>query len=383
MWSEAEIRAQFPIVQKKIYLDSGSKCALALPVYNALQDFFEGCFQNGRDYAAWWAQVDTARHGIAGLIGATADEIAFFSSATHAVNVVAQGLPLKAGDNIVVAQDEFPSNLYPWLHLKAKGVEVRLVSAQRGELGPEQYEQWMDKDTKLVAVSHVQASSGYRADLAAFGELCARYGARLFVDATQACGVFPVDVEAENIDFLCASTYKWLLGTDGLAFLYGKKERQAELKFAYRGWAGRVEPNDYTHHRFDYPDSIRRFELGNHNYSAICALNAGISLLRSIGAEAVLERTQMLMRYLKKRLTQSAVLTSAYQFDEEHTGALAVAGCDTPYAAQMHHFLMDAGIITALKPNGIRLSPYFYNTEDEIEQAVEQMEVFAKRGKIM
>lgn len=379
MLCEAEIRELFPIVHNKIYLDSGSKCAVPMPVYERLCRFYNECFLEGRQYDAWWDELEQVRQKLARLIGTTGQEIGFFSSTTHAVNVVAQGLGWQTGDNVVVCAQEFPSNLYPWLHLREKGVEVRLLKAKDGHLDPQQYEALMDASTKLVAVSHVQAATGYKSDLTALGQLCKKYNALFFVDATQSCGLFPIDVDAAQIDFLCASAYKWLLGTDGLAFLYGRRQSQRRLEFVYRGWAGRTAPNDYTHHRFDYPDSIRRFELGNHNYSAVCALGTGLDLLDQLGPQQVLGRTTECVAWLKDCIKHSACLKLAYDFDSANTGALVVVQTNSDPEPLFRH-LASQHITAALKPNGIRLSPYFYNTKEEVAHAVQVMDAYCRQN---
>ncbi|MEN6316127.1 MAG: aminotransferase class V-fold PLP-dependent enzyme [Clostridiaceae bacterium] len=364
-------RNDFPVTAKLIYLDSGAKSALATPVYDAIRSFYNICFERGRDYNLWWEQVDSARAKVAKILAADPADIAFLSSATHAANVVAQGIEWKPGDNVVAAEDEFPSNLYPWLNLRAKGVDIRLVPSEDGQLPLEAYKKHTDSRTRLIAVSHVQASTGYRCNLQELGNYTHENSIMLFVDATQSCGVLPIDVGRFHIDYLCSSTYKWLLGTDGLAILYARASRADDLSFSYLGWAGRVNPNDYSHHDLIYPKETRRFELGNHNYSAIWALNAGLDYLERIGRDNTSRYTMDLVCELKKQLSEIDGISLISSFDREHSGPLVTI---TSYAmdnARIYEQLLSKGVAASLKPNGIRLSPYFYNTSQEIGLACE------------
>lgn len=367
MFDIDKVREDFPITQKMVYLDNGAKSAQATSVRAALESYLDLWSEKGSDYPYWWTQVDYARKKLADLISANKEEIAFASSCTHAVNIVAEGLDLQPGDNIVVAADEFPSNLYPWLGLREKGVEIRLATSEDGKLPLERYLTHVDEKTRLLAVSHVQYATGYRCNLEEFSVFCKQRNIRFLVDATQSLGIVPINTKKYSIDYLVASTYKWLLGTDGLAVLYIAQNALNSLRFSYTGWSGRTEPNDYTHYRLEYPQEARRFELGNLNYSAITALNAGVDYLDSIGIvdamRAAKERVFQFKRYLK---SQPKVHLCS-NFDDENTGPLITFAVQGRPHKEVHTFLLEQGFKCALRSNGIRVSPSFYTTSEEID----------------
>lgn len=373
MEERLKLRECFPVTQNCIYLDNGAKVPLSKPVLKAIEEMNTVCSMSGRDYGTWWKIADDVRGQFAELIGAKDCEIAFASSSTHAVNIIARGICWKAGENVVVAEEEFPSNLYPWLQLQKQGVEIRFVYADgNGETSWEQYRRLCDENTRLVTVSHVQASNGYRIDLEQLGSFCHENRILFFVDATQSCGAFAIDVEKAHIDFLCASTYKWLMGMDGLAVLYCRKKRLDQVDFSYLGWAGRTDRNDYEHHEMVYPGEARKFELGNLNYTAIIALQAALKFGKETGFLNIQKRTEELTAYLKNGLKKIPQLQLSGDFPAERTGALVTVRCRD--FCKVHRRLQEKKVLTTLRYNGIRFSPYFYNTEEEIDRMLEILE---------
>lgn len=378
----AALRGDFRIKEGCVYLDNGAKVPLAAPVLRELKAFNQFCSAAGRDYDGWWKTADDTRLLAARLLGGRPEEICYTASSTQAVNLIAQGLDWREGDNVIVSAGEFPSNLYPWLNLKAKGVEIRMVwPTKQGELSPERYQRVWDFRTRLIAVSHVQAANGYREDLEELGRFCHQNGSLFFVDATQSCGLFPIDVERMKIDFLCASTYKWLMGVDGLALLYCRRRLIKDVAFSYLGWSGRINRNDYDYHppgetkngvfpyEAQYPREARRFELGNLNYTAITALNAALRYQKSIGMERIMERTMQLVGYLKAGLKKLPEVTLMSDFSENRQGALVTFSC--PDFQSVHAAMTKEGVLSSLKHNGIRFSPFFYNTNEDIDLALE------------
>lgn len=364
-----EVRMDFKVAGEYLYLDNAAKVPLTTQVAVGLDAFNYACRHKGRDYQKWWKRADRVRRDVANLIGGKPEEIAYAGSATQAVNIIAQGLTWNEGDNVVVAESEFPSNLYPWLALAAQGVEVRLVKEdESGELPLQRYKELCDDKTRLLAVSHVQAGNGYRINLTEFGEFCDSRDILFMVDATQSCGIFPIDTEKMKIDFLCASTYKWMMGTDGLAILYCRMSRLPLIRFTYLGWSGRTERNDYEHHEMDFPNEARKFELGNLNFTAITALYFAMQYQKSIGTENIMGRTMSLVEHLKKGLRSMEGVTLVGDFKEQNTGAPVTFICNN--FAQVHERLQERKVLCTLRFNGIRFSPYIYNTYKEIDQAL-------------
>lgn len=361
------LRKLFPVTERCVYLDNGSLSPLALPVYEAVDRFLEYRRDVGRDFTSWWETADRVREKLAKLLGADASEICFTDSTTRGVNLIARGLDWQKGDNVILCEGEFPSNLYPWLNLQKYGVEIRFLPGT--QMTPDLLEQVVDSRTRLVAVSQVQATDGYRCDLSTISRFCQGEKIRLLVDGTQSLGAVPLNVrELDGIDYLCAATYKWLLGPDGLGFVYIRKDKLKELSFSDLGWSGRTDRNNFTSRGLDYPQEARRFELGNLNYSALYGLEAALDLLGSIGVEEVFQRDQHLAARLKELLQSVPGVRLNSPEKAEETGFLI--NFDVPEREKVYRAMAEKGFITGLKANGIRACPNFFNTEEELERFV-------------
>jgi cysteine desulfurase/selenocysteine lyase len=220
-----QYRREFPIVKNDIYLDHSGIAPISLRVKNAVQIFLEESAEGAAfNYPRWAQRVAEVRKICAQLINAETDEIAFIKSTSHGLSLVAEGMDLKSGDNVLFCDGDFPSNIYPWIHLKSKGVEVRNISSQGGKILIEDIERLINTWTRLIAVSSVHYANGFRIDLKRLGALCRKKGILLCVDAIQSLGLIPMDVREFNIDFLAADSHKWQLGPEGIGIFYCRKE---------------------------------------------------------------------------------------------------------------------------------------------------------------
>ena len=203
------------------------------PAVTALRDYADNLAQNGIAAVKHWLdRIAAVRALAARLINAPdADDVYFVPNTTHGIGVVAEGFPWRAGDNVVLAGEEYPSNQYPWMNLAARGVEVRRVPSRGNRLAIDDIRAAMDDRTRVLTVSSVEFASGFRNDLDALGELCRERGVFFFVDAIQSLGVFPLDVQRTPIDALAADGHKWLLGPEG-----------AGIGFIRREWVERLHP---------------------------------------------------------------------------------------------------------------------------------------------
>ncbi|MBE3584418.1 MAG: aminotransferase class V-fold PLP-dependent enzyme [Limnochordaceae bacterium] len=371
------LRQYFPVTTNCIYLDHGSMSPLPTPVLHAVTEFQRRRHLYGRDFAAWWEKAEAVRAHIGRLVGAHADEIAFTGSTSQGINIVAQGLDWRPGDNVILNDLEFPANIYPWLNLERRGVEVRILKSVDGMVTVEDIEAAIDHRTRLLAISHVQASNGFRCNLAEVGELCRQRGVLFAVDATQSLGAFPVDVRACGIDFLFGATFKWLLAPDGLGFLYCRRDRLAQLQPAYLGWAGMRDRNNFDVYRVDLPEAARRFELGNLNFSAIYGLAAALDFIESIGIPAIAARLGELIAYLHRRLAEVPGVIIRSLFPLEHRGGLLTF--DVPDRQGLALRLKAESIVVALRCHGIRISPHFYTTTAELDRLVDVVAQHVRR----
>jgi selenocysteine lyase/cysteine desulfurase len=230
-------RKEFPITKNYIYLDHSGVAPASLRVKNAIERFLAESAEGGAFHYPKWAQrVNEIRSACARLINAAPDEIAFVKSTSHGLSIVAEGFDWKPGDNVLIYEKEFPSNIYPWLNLKRKGVEVRAIPSREDSLEFRDIERLIDPRTRLLSISSVQFANGFRIDLKRVGELCEQKSVLLCVDAIQSLGVIPMDVEAFHIDFLSADAHKWLLGPEGIGIFYCRRGLAERLSPPLIGW---------------------------------------------------------------------------------------------------------------------------------------------------
>jgi selenocysteine lyase/cysteine desulfurase len=230
----------------------------------------------------------------------------------------------------------------------------------------------MNARTRLVAISFVEFFTGFRNDLAAISELCRRHGARLCVDGIQGLGALSLDVGKCGVDFLTAQASKWLLGPNGIGFLYCRRERLSELDLAMGGWGGVTDQKDYFHYDSDWYSDARRFEVGSLNHLGIAGMGASLELLLGVGIERIEARILYLSDVLLARLKSAGFrIVTPHANRGERSGIVSFCAGDDPEAAANR--LQAAGVVVSARGPCIRVSPHFYNTEAEVERVVETL----------
>ncbi|MBI2368739.1 MAG: aminotransferase class V-fold PLP-dependent enzyme [Deltaproteobacteria bacterium] len=284
-------RAEFPVTRELIYFNHAGVAPLSRRVAEALVAFQADYVRFGALHSARWdEQVEACRGRFARLIGAQPEEVAFVKNTSEGLSHVALGLPWKAGDNVIISDLEFPANVYPWLGLEGQGVEVRWLRAREGRLLVDDLARLMDGHTRLVALSSVEFSNGFRVDLEAVGQLCQRRGCYFLVDAIQSLGALPLDVEACGIDFLAADGHKWLLSVEGLGGFYCSRRVADAVAPRSLGWKSVVDPRDFDTYHFKLQPHAGKFEGGSLNVLGIYALGAALALLEEVGMERIAAR---------------------------------------------------------------------------------------------
>src|SRR5262245_37814545 len=218
----AAVRDQFPVTKRQLYLDSAHQTPLSLSVREALSSFLNEGYEMAGPKPVWVRRAEETRANVARFFNASPSEIAFTKNTSEGLNIAANAVPLKAGDNVVLIEGDHPNNAYAWLNLRRKGVEVRFAKLQ-GEgvvADAKTFLPLVDARTRVISLSHISFHAGQRHDLASIGRLCKERGIYLIVDAMQSVGVVPIDVGALNISVLAAGTHKGLLVPQGLGILY-------------------------------------------------------------------------------------------------------------------------------------------------------------------
>jgi selenocysteine lyase/cysteine desulfurase len=361
----AEIRDLFPGLRDTIYLNTATMCMGSVPVREAYSRATERWVAGRFDWIDAEEAGEAARQAFAELINATAQEIALIPSVSTAAGLIATNLPpAKRGDNLLVTEDDFTSNLFPWLLLKERGYEVRMVPGATAGPPVEAYAARADAGTRLIAVSAVHSLTGYRIDLQALSRVAARSGAWLFVDACQAAGAVPLDVRRDGIDFLSAASHKFLLGSRGMGYLFIRQGLLPQLRPIGPGWrAGRKPMESFYGPNMDLSPNASRFDSSLAWFPAMAEQGA-IEIFRRVGRAVILERNARLIEHLHQALAAHGL--SAFSFPPAARSTIASVQVKDADAALKR--LQAADVIATVRGGRVRLAPHFYNLESELEK---------------
>ena len=359
-------RNEFPVVKNHVYLDHAGVAPVSQRVVRAVQQFMTESADGGAfHYPEWITRIASARQNAARLINADIDEIAFVKSTSHGLSIVAEGLTWQEGDNVIVYEKEFPSNLFPWLNLKRKGVETRFIPFSSGRILIDDIASRMDKRTRIVSISSVQFTNGFRVDISRLGSLCRERGIFLCVDAIQSLGVIPMDVKRYQIDFLSADGHKWLLGPEGIGIFYCRKELVELLAPSIVGWKSVENEFEFERPELRFKKTAQRFEEGSQNVMGILGLGAAIELLLDVGIETVQDRVQGLGDMIIREAMARGFIVLTPNERAERGGIITVKGNFDP--VMYCDVLKKQGIIVNARAGGLRVSPHFYTIEEEIQ----------------
>jgi cysteine desulfurase/selenocysteine lyase len=367
-----KIREQFPITKKRVFLNHAGLSPLPKPVTMAMRAFLEKRELDEADDPC----LDECRELFAKLVNAKSKEIALVPNTSTGLSIVANSLSYPSGCNVVTADLEFPSVVYPWLRnsLKPK-VEVRYVQNVNGKLRQEDFEKAIDDHTVAVAVSHVEYSNGFRNNLRKLSETAHKHGAHLIVDACQSAGAMKINVKKDGIDFLATSGYKWMLGPCGAGFLYVKKELITEAEPVMVGWAS-VKQKDFetvslwNNRNLMLTNTAARFETGTPSLVSHVGAAAALSLLLKTGLDSVEKRIIALTGFLIEGLKKQGFKLQTVE-EPPHRSGIVNFKTDKPAATVEE--LSKEGIIVSARMNGVRVSPHFYNTEEELEKLLSKL----------
>jgi selenocysteine lyase/cysteine desulfurase len=317
--------------------------------------------------------VRRLRESVRALINAEdAKRIAFQPNTSDALNIVAAGIPWKTGDRVLLNDQEFPANVYPYLNLKRSGVELDVVGSRGGIVRVEDIERTLSPRTRLVAVSAVQFLSGQRTDLEAIGDLCRSRGAIFAVDGIQAVGGVRLDVQRMKIDALAAGAQKWQMGPHGSGFLYVTEELQSIIRQQYLGWLGVQDPWDFRNYAQPLAPSARRFEGGSLNMPGLWGMDAALSLLLEQGPSAIEDQILMLTRILAEGLASIPGVTVITPLADKLRAGIVTAQLPSSAGGEAVFSRMQReGVTAAVREGKLRFSPHFYNTPGEMETAVD------------
>ena len=393
---EIDIRPDFPLLEESIYLDAASTTPTPKPVVEAMCDYFYNYNVNTGRGAYKLAvkatnEFEKARSRIAKFINAKPQEIFFTKNTTEAVNLVARGLPFKKGDSIVLPNIEHHSNFLPWLRLKEKGVDVRIVKADEyGIVHPEAVEAAVDKTTKLITTTHVSNAIGSVQPIHEIGKIASENEVLFLVDAAQSAGHMKLDVKDIGADFVSFPGHKGLLGPVGTGFLYCKAEHAEELEPLNLGGGTVLDVKESS---FELESIPARFEGGTQNIAGVIGLGAAVKYLEKVGLDRIERHSRRLTDMMYEGVS-SMDNTVVYGSPENIYGIAAfnIDGVNAHDVAKIldelknicvrsgHHCAIPAiRHLGAYELGGsVRASVHYYNTEEEIQTFIESLEEISK-----
>jgi selenocysteine lyase/cysteine desulfurase len=369
----ARYRSEFPIFRDRIYLNTCSLGALGERSRRKVTEFLDVWETRGAAawYDVWWAALGELRERYARVVGAMAPAIALAPSVSVALTAVAESLDYGRRPRVVVTALDFPTVAYQWLAKRRRGIDVVVVESPDGVTVPvEAIARAVDERTALVATSHVYFTTGAIQDIAAVAAAAHARGALCLIDAYQSVGQVPVDAPAAGVDFLIAGGLKWLLGGPGIAFLYARPELARTLAPAVAGWFGHRDQFAFDPRVLDLHDDARRFELGTPALAAVCAQLGGLDYIEEIGVAAIRAGTAGLVEDLVGRAGALGLRPRVAERAEDRSAIVMVPAPDPAAAVRA---LADAGIVADARPGHVRLSPFFYNVQDDHVAALERL----------
>ncbi|MCG6934966.1 MAG: aminotransferase class V-fold PLP-dependent enzyme [Proteobacteria bacterium] len=319
-----------------------------------------------------WIQVETElRQRLAQLINVPVpDDIALLKNTSEALSVVAHGLDWQDGDQVVISDQEFPSNRIVWESLAAAGVTVSQVSLTAAESPEQALIQACNARTRLLAISSVQYASGLRVNLIKLGQFCREHGILFCVDAIQSIGALTTDVQAMQADFIMADGHKWMLGPEGLALFYARPAAREQLTLHQFGWHMIEAYGEFDKRDWEIAHSARRFECGSPNMLGVHALHASVGLLLDHGMgtiqKAVLRNSETLFELIEAS-TNLECLTNTHP---DRYAGIVVFRHKNLASETLYTHLMQHNVLCAQRGGGIRFSPHYYTEPEKIAEAI-------------
>jgi selenocysteine lyase/cysteine desulfurase len=370
-----EVRALLPKTERALNFNHAAISPPPNTTNRAVESQLKDVNENGSaNFRSWLAVKEQARQLLANLLGARPEQVAFVRNTSDALSTVANGLAWKPGDNIVTFRREFPSNIYPWLRVRdAFGVEVRMCEERNGRIDPAEFEELVEGHTRVIAISHVQYASGFRSDLERLGRLARQHDALFVVDAIQALGVIPVDVDAELIDVAAGGGHKWLLSPEGVGYLYLSDRARERIQPTLVGWVSVQDPDDYLNFDQDRKHGALAWETGTGPASLFYGFKASLELLSRFGVQNVANYLEELTDHLCEGLKSRNYEVVSSRAPGEKSQIVCTAPHKGSSAMDLYIHLRERNIITAPRNDRLRISPHVYNTAAEVDEFIKAL----------
>ncbi len=369
-------RREFPILEETTYLISNSLGAMPRAVYDAVHEYADIWAHRGvRAWEErWWMLAAEVGDEIGALMNAPAGTVSTHLNVTTCQAIVASCLELAGPRNKVIFSDlNFPSVMYFWNAVP--GVSVHMVPTDGIHVDTQRLIEAIDEHTAIVPISHVIFRSAYINDAQAIIERAHKVGALVLLDTFQSLGTVPVDVRQLEVDFTCGGVLKWLCGGPGVAYLYVRPDLAPRLQPRFTGWMAHEQPFAFEIGPQCYTSSQYRFMNGTPNIPALYAARPGLKIIREVGIERIREKSKRQTARLIELADQHGWRVNSPRDPERRGGTVSI---HVPAAQQASQELIKRNILVDYRPKaGIRMSPHFYNKDEELEFAATALEEVA------
>lgn len=363
-----DFRRLFPILEQWTYLNSASVSPPPTTTITAIDAQLRDVQMNGSlNYKKWVAAKENSRRLLAGLFNVRAEQIAFMRNTSDALSCIANGLPWNAGDNIVTFQHEFPSNIHPWRRIRdVFGVELRFAQEHGGRVDLDELINLIDADTKVVTISAVQYSSGFRADLRRIADAARKVDALFVVDVIQAAGIIPLDFERDGVDAAAGACHKWLFAPEGLGYLYLSDRARKRVEPTLVGWISVEDYEDFSRFEKDYKPAALAWETGTFASSLFYGLENSLRIFHEFGVENINRYLLELTDFLCENVDQEKyeIVSSRRAGEKSQIVCLKNRQNLTPYTVAKH--LEREKVIVVPRGDRLRISPHIYNNQSDI-----------------
>lgn len=370
----SKYRDEFETVQRGlIYLNHAGVSPLPRRCADAMREAIVwNTFLTPENWMRYIGGVQRCRRAVARMLNVDDEDIALCRNTTEGINWVANGIDWKPGDRIVTVEGEYPANIYPWMRLVEKGVELVRIQPVNERVPLELIEKELTSRTRLLTLSYVEFASGFRFDLEAIGLLCQQKGIPFLVDLIQGMGVFPLDLKAWNVTFAAGGGQKWLLGPQGGGFFYCPSENLSLLETTMVGATSVVRWTPYTEYDFTLRPNASRFEFGTPPTIPLIGMAASVEMLLEAGMEEVCQRVRLLTDRLIDGAKSKGYICHSPRGESEWSG-IAILSHPRHTPGDVVNRLREQGIEGAEREGRLRLTPHFYQTEEEMTRVVDEL----------
>ncbi len=361
-------RRRIPLLASCIPMNNCSQAPQTDATRAAAERYLDSWNGSGMDWDAWMNEVALAKAEFAKLIGATADDIAVFSSVSEAASAVASALPLQGGrTGIVVSDAEFPTVAHVWLAQEQRGAQVSWAAARDGT-DVSVYDALIDDRTALVSACHGYYMNGLIQDTARIAAKARDAGALSFVDAYQSLGTVPVDVRALGVDFLASGNLKFLMGIPGIAFMYVRPEIVDTLRPSVTGWFGRTNPFAFEAKSLDWSPTASRFDTGTPPVINAYVARAGMEIINTLGPANI---RAWLVELGQRLIDGGRARGLALHGSDDMRRKTATTAFVVGDSHAIEQAMRERGVIASARGNVIRLAPHFYSTTGDADHALD------------